>query len=222
MCRPTYDPTVMCSRLLAMTALTAVLLIGAAAHADGLSSGEADRLASGGTVTRTQELERGQRRYVGGVTYTIVDAGADELASLLDDVERWKRILPRTRGARHVGSAGGDVLVEVTHGWALVQYVYTMRMRRDGNVTRFWMDPFRRHDIEDAWGFFRAEPLLGGRTLVTFGILIDVGPGLLRDLFEDRVRELALTIPQRVRALLLERKSAESKESLVTGADARY
>lgn len=193
-------------RALAVTAaLSIAMVLGApAALADGLSRGETDRLLRGETISRTQDLRRGSRRYVGGVTYTIVDAGPDELSSLLDDVDSWRRFLPKTRDARRVGSVDGDTLVEVTHGSALVRVAYTLRVRREGRVVRFWMDPWRPHDIEDAWGFFRAEPMPDGRTLVTYGILIDMGDGLLRDLFEGRVRELALEVPQHVRDLALQ------------------
>jgi len=38
---------------------------------------------------------------------------------------------------------------------------------------------------------------------LTYGILVDIGPGLVRDLFEERLREMALTVPQRVRAYAL-------------------
>lgn len=196
----------------------AMVLDTAAARADGLSRDETGRLLRGETVSRTQELRRGPRRYVGGVTYTIVDAGPDELSSLLDDVGAWRRFLPKTRDARRVGAVDGDTLVEVTHGSALVRVAYTLRVRREehavrmpgtgadahATVVRFWMDPSRPHDIEDAWGFFRAEPMPDGRTLVTYGILIDMGDGLLRDLFENRVRELALEVPEHVRDLALE------------------
>jgi hypothetical protein len=211
------------SRSVAVAALAAVWVASASARADGLSAAEANQLTSGGTVARTQALQRSDQRYVGGVTYTILDARAGELAALLDDVDGWRRFLPKTRNARHVGATHGDALVEVTHGSALLQVIYTMRVHRDGDVVRFWMEPSRPHDIKDVWGFFRAEPYGGGRTLVTYGILIDMGGGLLRDLFEDRVRELALTVPQRVRGLLLERRAAGYDESsLVRETVTRY
>jgi hypothetical protein len=211
------------SRLVAVATLATWLVASASARADGLSAEEAGRLIGGGSVARPQALERGDRRYVGGVAYAIVEAQTGELAAVVDDVQEWRRFLPKTRDARHVGNAAGDALVEVTHGSALVRVTYTMRMHRDGNLVRFWMDPSRPHDIEDMWGFLRAEPFEGGRTLVTYGILIDIGAGLLRDLFEDRVREIALTVPQRVRGLLLQRRSAGYEESsLVTGAAERY
>jgi hypothetical protein len=75
------------------------------------------------------------------------------------------------------------------------------------------MDPRRRHDIEDAWGFMRVEPFGDGRTLVTYGILVDIGPSLLRDLFEERVRALALSVPDRIRDLILERVGAGRRAS---------
>jgi hypothetical protein len=200
------------------------LVASASAHADRLSSEEMDRLRRGGTIARLQTVEHHDRRYVGGVTYTVFDATAGDVTALVNDLEGWRRFLPKTRDAHLVGVAGGDALVEVTHGSALVQVSYTMRVHREGNVVRFWLDANRPHDIEDLWGFFRAEPFDGGRALVTYGILIDIGAGLLRDLFEDRVRELALSVPQRARGVLRERRTAwvERPQLVTSEAAARY
>ncbi len=180
---------------------------------------EAGRLSCGATVVRAQALDSASRRYVGGVAYVLLDESPANLARLLDDVDVWRRIVPKTRNARrlnpHAGGIRapgdrtegaseppGDARVEMTSGTALVQAQYTMRVRREGAVVRFWMDPSRRHDIEDAWGFVRAEPAADGRTLVTYGVLIDLGPGIVRDLFESRVRTLALSVPDRLRDLV--------------------
>jgi len=179
-------------RFLASAVLASVLLAGGSARADSLGAGEVDRLLRGDCVARTQELHRGLRRYVGGVAYKIFDATPEDLASLLDDVGDWGRFLPKTRDAHRVGAIGNDPLVQITHGSALVQVGYTLRVHRDGSSVRFWMDPARPHDIEDVWGFFRAEPMGDGRTLVTYGILIDMGDGILRDMFEDRVRDVVV------------------------------
>jgi hypothetical protein len=144
---------------------------------------------------------------VGGVTYKLLDATTGDLAGLLNDVDAWRKFLPKTRDAQRVGTAGDDALVRVTHGSALVQVAYTLRVHREGDVVRFWMVPAQAHDIEDVWGFFRAEPTAGGRTLVTFGILIDMGAGILRDMFEQRVREVALEVPDHVRDVVAERQA---------------
>jgi hypothetical protein len=183
------------------------------ARADDLTANETADLVRGTAVVRPTQVERWGRHYVGGVSYALIDARADEVARLLDDVGTWQRILPRTRSARLVGFDGEDPLVVVTHGTALVQACYTIRVHREGSEVRFWMDPSRRHDIEDVWGFLRIEPLGGGQSLVSYGVLVDMGPGLLRDLFEDRVRALALSVPERVRGLVLAHAAAGRRAS---------
>ena len=84
---------------------------------------------------------------------------------------------------------------------------YTLRVHRDGNVVRFWMEPGRPHDIEDAGASSAPSRMGDGRTLVTYGILIDMGDGILRDMFEDRVREVALEVPDHVRDVVAERQA---------------
>lgn len=176
-----------------------------AARADSLSPDETTRLVRGDTVTRTQQLDRGTRHYVGGVSYAIVDATPAELATLVDDVSAWRRILPRTRDARRIGTEGGDVLAEITHGSLFMSVGYTMRLHREGNEVRFWLDRTRPHDIDDAWGYIRAQSLPNGRSLVTWAILVDMGNGMLRDLFESKVQQMALTVPERVKDAMVER-----------------
>lgn len=172
------------------------------ARADHLTMGEASRLVHGETVVRDESLESSGRRYVGGVAYALLDAPADAIANLVANSDVWKQILPRVRSAHLVGKIGSDALVEITQGTALLQATYTLRVRHEGGEIRFWMDPHRRHDIEDAWGFLRAEAH-DGRSLVTYGILIDMGPGILRDLFEDRVRVAALSVLDRLRGVVM-------------------
>ena len=177
------------------------------AHADGLTGVETERLLRGETVIRSESMQRAGRRYVGGIAYALVDASADDLARLMTRAETWHRVVPRTRSARRVGEAGDDAWMELTHGGSLVHATYTLRVRRDARGVRFWLDPGRPHDIEDAWGFVRTEPHENGRTLMVYGVLIDLGPGWIRDLFEDRVRAAALSVPDAVRGLVLEQSA---------------
>ena len=183
------------------------------ARADSFSRDETARLAHGDVVTRTQQLDRGTRHYVGGVSYAIVDATPAELTALVDDVSAWRRILPRTRDARRVGTEGGDVLAEITHGSIFMSVGYTMRLHSEGNEVRFWLDRTRPHDIDDAWGYFRARPMPDGGTLVTWAILVDMGNGVLRDLFESKVQQMALMVPERVKDAMTERTSRGRRAS---------
>jgi ribosome-associated toxin RatA of RatAB toxin-antitoxin module len=183
------------------------------ARADRLSQDESVRLVRGDTVAREQTLERGDKRYVGGVAYTLLDASDRELDALFDDVSAYQRVLPRTKSAQVVGHKDGDVLVELRQGTSLFETTYTIRVRREPRkgTVRFWLDPSRPHGIEDAWGFFRAERTGDGRVLVTFGALVDMGDGLGRALFEERVRHAMLTVPDRLRGYLAEVRAREPR-----------
>jgi len=196
-------------RLLATFVLVGGFGVTTAARADGLTPEESARLARRETVIREQTIERGEHRWIGGITYTVMDASAAEVAAVIDDVESLGRVLPRTKHAQVVGTArGGDQLVELVQGNALMEARYTIRVRRDPREARFWLDPTRPHGIDDAWGFFRFEPFVGPsgeeRVLLTYGVLVDVGPGIVRDFFEERVRAALLSVPQLVRRQVAE------------------
>ena len=169
-----------------------------------LAPDENVRLMRGETIVRSETITRSERRYVGGVAYTVVDATGAELDAMLVDPQTYLQVLPRTKSARIVGRDAGDVLVELRQGTWLMEGTYTIVVRRSGPEIRFWLDPRRPHDIEDAWGFFRIEPLAQvaprtPRSLLTYGVLVDLGPGVVRDLFEEKIRGLALAVPARVR-----------------------
>ena len=183
-----------------------------AAHADKLTSDESERLGRGETVVREHTWEPGySARYIGGVTYTIVDATASETNDILEDVASFRRVLPRTKRVKLVSiEPNGDRLVELVQGTALMEAEYTLRVRNypARREVRFWLETSRPHEIDDAFGYFRVEPLIGSageqRALLTYAILVDIGPGIVRDLFEERVRAALLTVPQLVRRYVAE------------------
>lgn len=205
------------ARLLGALGALALVVAAKGARADALSEVESIRLARGETVIREHTWEPGRSaRFVGGVTYTVVDAAPAEIGAMFDDVEAYKRVLPRTKRARFVGvEPNGDRLVELVQGTSLVEATYTLRVRQDSRAgskreVRFWLEPNRPHEIDDAWGFFRMEPFTGPsgeqRMLLTYAILVDIGPGLVRELFEDRVRAALLSVPQLVRRYVAEER----------------
>jgi hypothetical protein len=195
--------------LASLLVTSALVLSGRGAHADSLTRNEEARLERGETVIRPQTLDRGDQHYVGGVTYTVLSASAAEVFALFDDVSAYQKVLPKTKGARKVGVEKGDTLIELVQGNALYEATYTIRVRRTGGEMKFWLEPTRPHEIDDAWGFFRMEPFMTAtgeeRVLLTYGVLVDVGPGIVRELFEERVRAAMLSVPQLVQRHLARR-----------------
>jgi len=190
-----------CAAIVAACALAAP-----GARAEVLDAAEQARLAQGQSIVREQTYENDERRFVGGLTYTVIEATPEELFTLFDDVAAWRNVLPKTKSARAVGTQGADTFVELSQGNALITASYTLRLRKSARdrTVRFWLDPERPHAIDDAWGFFRADPMPAAedgtpRSLLTFGVLVDMGPGLARALYEERMRAAMLGVPQLVR-----------------------
>src|SRR5215472_7327654 len=144
--------------VLAVLAAGALVAAPSGARADGDLQA---RLGRGETLTYPQTIGNGDHHYVGGVTYSIVDASPSEMRALFEDVRAYKELLPHTKSARLVGANGPDLFIELRQGNAIVETSYTLRIRRepDGQTVRFWLDTSKPHGIADAWGFFRIKEL---------------------------------------------------------------
>ena len=114
-------------------------------------------------------------------------------------------IMPATQSATLVERTKDGFSVELHQGNGLVSGMITLTFRWDAatKTLRFWLDRRRHHDVEDAWGCFRLEPMgdAGGapRAFLTYGALLDVGDGVVRLLFEGILTRHLLSIPQRLR-----------------------
>jgi len=177
------------------------------ARADGLSADERARLARGEVVKREVTLDLDHGHYVGGVSYAIIQAAPESVIAALGDVAAYRSILPLTLEARQVDRRGAETWIALRHGGKLGSAAYTMRVRKESRtLIRFWLDPQRPHDVDDAWGYFRVQPFGDGATLLTYGAVVNLGFGITRLLFETRVRDLALNTPALVRRYVEDRR----------------
>jgi hypothetical protein len=170
-----------------------------------LSHTERAALASRSLVSRPFRFSRGEDGfYVGGVSYQVVRAEPREIILALASPDSLPRALPATESATLLSSGGRTAHVELVQGKApfLVRYTVVLEQAEDGNTIRFWLDPTRPHDIRDVWGFFRVEPFGRGESLVTMGAALDLGSGLTRALFEDRVERVILRSPAHIRSFV--------------------
>ncbi|RYZ08950.1 MAG: hypothetical protein EOO73_06565 [Myxococcales bacterium] len=173
---------------------------------------EREALDAGGMVSRPLRFQHEGGRYVGGVSYQVVDARPELVLAALSDVSNWPEALPRTKSARLLTSTDGLSRVELVQGSSLVDARYTVVLNRaDAETIRFWLDPSAPHDVQDVWGFFRVRELPGGRSLITVGAALDLGNGITRMLFEDKIASMLLRAPHKIRQFVEPRALALSR-----------
>jgi carbon monoxide dehydrogenase subunit G len=174
----------------------------ASAAGSELTEAEIADLDAGRMVVRPDDVERNGRRYIGGVSYIMIDAPAEQVLGVLDDVRTYREILPRTRSVRWLGIArDGDTIIELEQGNAVAHGKYAVRIHRDRGeqnaaftIIRFWLDHRFAHDIADASGFFHVEAV-GEKTRLTYLVMVDLGAGVFGQMFEGRIRRAALSTP---------------------------
>lgn len=164
------------------------------------------QLREGERVEELVELERHGQSYVGGLSYVLVQAEPRQVFDVLNRLETLANVLPQTRNLRVLERSGGRVRVEIEQGNSVVSTAFTLFFELEptaggdeAHMVRFWLDPSRPHGIDDVWGFFRATRYDAGRSLVSVGALVNLGPGLIRMLFEERIVRAILRMPNRIR-----------------------
>jgi hypothetical protein len=174
--------------------------------AAGLSAEQHQTLRAGGRVEQFVALDRGGKRYVGGVAYVLVRAEPGQVFEVLNEVSTLSDVLPKTRSTRILDRSGSRVRVELEQGNSVVSTTFTVFFELeppdsslDPRVVRFWLDPSEPHSIDDVWGFFRATRYDDQHSLVSVGALVDLGPGVIRMLFEERIQRSILRTPNRIR-----------------------
>ncbi|HTV18918.1 MAG TPA: SRPBCC family protein [Polyangiaceae bacterium] len=172
----------------------------------GLTPEQNQTLLSGGRVEELMEFDRQGQRYVGGVSYALVRAEPRQVFDVLNQLHTLSEVLPSTRSTRIIDRTGNRVRVELEQGNSMVSTTFTVFFQleppeghNDPHVVRFWIDPSQPHSIDDAWGFFRATRYDAEHSLVSVGALVNLGPGVIRMLFEQRIQRAILRMPKRIR-----------------------
>jgi hypothetical protein len=188
---------------LALGALLAALSFATPAGAEGLSAAEVARLARGEIIRRPIDVDLPEGPYFGGIAYAVIEVPPAEVMRVLMDVSAYRSILPLTMEAREVGRKGDNRLVFFRHGGRLGSAAYTAIVRRESpSVIRVWLDPAFPHEVEDCWGYFRAEAFPEGKTLLTYAALLRLEFGVVRMLFSEKIRTFAMNMPLLLRRYL--------------------
>ncbi len=189
------------------------------AQAGPLSAPERATLLAGELVRRPLESSRGGRHYIGGISYLLVNAPPAEVQSALSTPDALYHVLPRTRHVEVLSRAKNRALVELVSGNSWVSATFSAQLRwtvapdRKSATVKFWLEPQRRADISDLFGYIRVSRFDKHQTLVTVAAMLDLGGGLIGMLFEDRIQASLLRIPWRVHGYVARRVRVRESEA---------
>ena len=166
-----------------------------------LSEEERRALARGQTVRRPFIVERAGRRYIGGVCYQRVDVPPQRVLHHLYSVEAVPEWLPDTRSADLEAEDDKGLNIRLVQGEGVYRVAYSLRVERERDEALFfWLDTKSAHDVRDVWGAFRVAPMNDDKSsLITVTVALDLGPTLVRMVFEEEIHETILHIPGDIR-----------------------
>ncbi len=138
---------------------------------------------------------------MGGTSWILVNADAETVWRALTDFSQYSRFVP-SAGRSRILQRNGDVrIVSMRQASGLLEVNYALRTVVDSakREIRFRVDRRRPRDVRDGWGFFKVEPRADGRTLVSYGAVVEPGGAVLAAVMGDALRDHVLSIPRRLK-----------------------
>ncbi len=189
-------------RLLAWLLAAAIVVVGlpASGIAQSLRRSERAELARGQLVTRPTRRNVGRLRLFGGTSYQVVDASPDRVWRTMLETASYPSFLPQVSEARVVRedrrARRRNVYIEHRRGPLEASYNVELTYWPTRRHLEFRLDKTRRRSIREAWGFAHVAPYRGGKSLVTFGSMADIGGGLIGSALRGRVHTWMLRVPR--------------------------
>ncbi len=164
------------------------------------TSAERSALGSGHLVVRATEEQRGPLHLIGGASWQVVDLPATTLWHALHDTGHLPDMLPKLDEARVIARNGSMRTVQFRHHYGPIHVAYALTMHYDEShrTIVFTLDNTRPSSLRAAWGFLAIKPY-GGRSLISFGIMADVGEGIISGLLRPQVHKWILRVPSTIK-----------------------
>jgi len=158
---------------------------------------ELARLGRGELVARPLTERGAIGVMVGGTSWQVIDASPEVVLQALLDTRHYQRRLPQVSEARLVRDDGDARTVFVKHRGLIVKpsYYIALQVDRDQRGLKFHVDESKPRSIARASGFYALRPYAGHRTLLVYGVMADLGDGLLTAIVRGSVHEWMLKVP---------------------------
>ncbi len=167
------------------------------------TAAERASLEHGELVQRRSSREHGDLHLLGGSSWQLINSPPEVVWQALLDTPRYPRFLPQVAEARLVKQTGGTRRVFVRHGGlAAASYYVSLRVETPLREISFRIDEAGAIGVRAAWGFYDLRQYGHGRTLLAFGIMADIGNGLLTALVRPQVHEWMMKVPWMLKRFL--------------------
>lgn len=161
------------------------------------SSEEKALLKAGKLVTRSAEERRGNQRLIGGASWQVINLPADSVWKALLDTPHYHRMLPQVHRAMERVNRPDYKRVTIQHktGPFSAQYDLGARIYPERHDVTFKVEKTPDSSLSAAWGFITVRPYGPDRSLIAYGIMADLGEGIIGTLVKSTVHEWMLKVP---------------------------
>jgi hypothetical protein len=172
-----------------------------------LTDGELRRLERGRLVARRTSERRGGMLLIGGTSYQVVDLPRENVwRALKDHAGYLRRMLPQTEEVVELRRRDNIRTLRMTHEYGIVSASYAVSFTYDEGAKTiiFRLDETEPHDLRAGWGFIKLRPWGddGDKTLIAFGMMADVGSGLVSGALRPTLHEWMLKVPWTIKQYL--------------------
>lgn len=168
-----------------------------AESASDLSADERRKLRAGEIVVRPKNETRGRLELIGGTSYLVIDASPEEVWRAVRDAPNFHKMLPQAHTTDVLARSEEHARVRLSHAYGpmATTYVLDLRFLNETRVMMFRLNERYVSGMEAGWGFIRIGDYSRGRTLVSFGAMVDIGQRLGTNLIKGQIHEWLLKVP---------------------------
>lgn len=158
---------------------------------------EREKLVKGELVVRRIAQRRGPFNLVGGNSWQVINAPPEIVWRALLDTYYYRRTLPAVLEANLVKNKGDQRVVFLRQGSSLIQITNYLRLsvRADRKELDFCIDEHLPHSVKAGWGFFAVRAHAKAKSVLAYGVMVDVGDNLVAELMRGTTREWMLKVP---------------------------
>lgn len=185
--------------------LLAALLLGVVGHAQEpprpFTDAEQAALSRGALIIHTQAHRRDGLSLVGGTSWQVIALPPDAVWRGVLDTAHYPQMLPACAEARVVShdDTTSVIYIRQSSGPVGLDYFLETHVHAAQRDLTFTLDPHRPHGIRAAWGFFTVRPYGADRSLLAYGVMADIGEGLIGGVLRPAVHGSMMRVPQTMR-----------------------